>query len=475
MTQTSVAVLGAGPAGLMAAHRLLEAGFAVSIFDAEPRPGGLCGTRTLGTPHGDFRFDYGGHRFLTRDPELLRFVDELMGDDLLHARRSSVIRYRGRTYDYPLNIGNLLRQAPPGLLLGAGFDLLTGGLTRRTSPRGEQASFADWTRHRFGDTLYRHFFAGYSEKLWGIPPETLSGDWAEQRIARLDLRQVARLMLPGHDRGLRGYARHYRYPRLGFGQLFERLGQSLNRLGGDILTGHRVRGLVCEDRRVRAIRTEHAGRLREWPVDAVINTLPLPSVVRMLGGECGLRFRALRFLNIPLAGEAVSPHTWQYLSDPDMLATRLQEPKRRSPAMAPEGFTSVMLEIPCQSGDHRWTAPESVLAERAWSDLVRLGVDRDRDLGYRQSQYAAHAYPLMDLRYAAERRKAIDCLNRYDNLISCGRQGTFRYIFTDTAMEMGQMAACCLIEQEDLRHAIYEHRNEAHVIETDHLDNEPRN
>ena len=52
---------------------------------------------------------------------------------------------------------------------------------------------------------------------------------------------------------------------------------------------------------------------------------------------------------MPLKQENLSDNTWQYLSDPHILATRLQEPRRRSPFMAPQGQTSVMLEI-LQSG-----------------------------------------------------------------------------------------------------------------------------
>ena len=39
------------------------------------------------------------------------------------------------------------------------------------------------------------------------------------------------------------------------------------------------------------------------------------------------------------------------------------------------------------------------------------------------------------------RQKLFDFLDCYENLITCGRQGTFRYIFMDTAMEMGIIAA----------------------------------
>ena len=64
---------------------------------------------------------------------------------------------------------------------------------------------------------------------------------------------------------------------------------------------------------------------------------------------------------------------------------------------------------------------------------------------------------------------ALAHLGQFTNLIQCGRQGTFRYVFTDTAMEMGQMAAAMLITGEDGRQAIYAHRNQKTVIETESI------
>ncbi len=42
-----IAVLGAGPAGLMAAWRLRQAGFAVTLFEQESVVGGMCATQTF--------------------------------------------------------------------------------------------------------------------------------------------------------------------------------------------------------------------------------------------------------------------------------------------------------------------------------------------------------------------------------------------------------------------------------------------
>src|ERR1019366_3313385 len=215
-----VVVLGAGPAGLMAGYDLVRAGVAVTMIERRPTIGGPGGPATFEGRAGTYRFDFGGHRFITRNPDLMRLVTELVGDDLLTAVRKSVIRLRGRVYGYPLALGNLLRNPPPALLASAAFDLARIAFSRR-APAGD--NFASWTESRFGRTLYRTFFEGYTAKLWGVPPDQLSTDWAEQRISLVDIRDVARRLLPGAANNPRPYARSYRYPRHGFGVIFDRL------------------------------------------------------------------------------------------------------------------------------------------------------------------------------------------------------------------------------------------------------------
>lgn len=457
-----IVVLGAGPAGLTAAWALVNAGHKVTVLEARPEAGGMGGTTTFEGRDGTYRFDFGGHRFITANQTLMDLVDDLLGDDLLIAERHSVIRFGGRIYDYPLSPGNLLSRAPWSLLAGAATDFLAG----RTGIDPEGPDFASWTRARFGPTLYDTFFAGYTEKLWGIPPDHLSGDWADQRISLTNLREVIRLLLPGKTNGPRSYSRRYRYPRLGFGQLFDRLAYRITEMRGTIRQGVRVIGFDhSEDQIARVLTTQ-------GPVacDRVISTLSLPKMQEMTGGgPSPLSFRGLRFLNFPMTGGDITPWTWQYLSDPHLLATRLQEPRRRSPEMAPPGMSSLMMEIPCDPSDPLWDMPDTALFARAKADLAHLGIDPARTTGEVFSTRSSQAYPLMDLAYDRHRSTARRHLNRFTNLVQAGRQATFRYIFTDTAMEMGLMAAEMLSTGEDLRDRIYDHRNERTVIEAESI------
>lgn len=64
----SVAIIGAGMAGLSCASVLAESGWTVTLFDKGRRPGGRMSSRQLETPQGPAGFDFGAQYFTVRDP-----------------------------------------------------------------------------------------------------------------------------------------------------------------------------------------------------------------------------------------------------------------------------------------------------------------------------------------------------------------------------------------------------------------------
>jgi photolyase PhrII len=69
--QLSVAVVGAGMAGLVAARTLTDHGLDVSVFERAGGPGGRSATRK----EGRFRFDHGAQYFTVRDERTRQFVN----------------------------------------------------------------------------------------------------------------------------------------------------------------------------------------------------------------------------------------------------------------------------------------------------------------------------------------------------------------------------------------------------------------
>ena len=71
-----VIIIGAGPAGLTAADKLLDEKekYDVTILEETSEIGGI--SRTV--KYNGNRMDIGGHRFFSKDPEVMKYWEELM-------------------------------------------------------------------------------------------------------------------------------------------------------------------------------------------------------------------------------------------------------------------------------------------------------------------------------------------------------------------------------------------------------------
>ncbi len=440
-----VVVIGGGPSGLACAHRLAQQGLAVTVLEAEDRPGGLCATHEK----DGFRFDLGGHRFISGDAELARKVRAWMGPELLVQERRSAVLHDGRYFQYPLDARDLVRSLGVRENARAALDYMRPRLARTAPDR----DFESWVRRRFGDYLYDAFFGPYTEKLWGRPAREISADWAEERIGLLHLGDAALRLVGLRATPIRTYARRYEYPRLGMGQLFDRIAQDATDHGARIELGTRVTGFDREGPRIVGVHAERAqgGRVT-FAADAVYATSALPEIARQLSvvstaptevsaAASRLRFRGLRFLNLCLRGEGVQAYTWVYVADGARRISRIQEPAKRSPFMVPPGMGSLMLEIPCEPGDALWSMPDDALLALGLAELDALGLGVRARVVSSFTVRVEAGYPVYHLSHEADRARVLDHLCGVPNLVVGGRQGLFRYVFLDRAMQMGDDAA----------------------------------
>jgi protoporphyrinogen oxidase len=432
-----VVVLGAGPAGLSAAWALAEGGARTLIVERDAEVGGLCRTHT----RDDFRFDMGGHRFITADRDLLDRVVGLAGPDLLLAERSSEVALLGRRFKYPLEARDLARNLPPRLAIRAVLSYLRGRVGRRPPP----TNFEEWAVQRFGRVLFELFIGPYTEKVWGVPSTQLSTDWAAQRISVPSLGAAFRALWSRGNEPARTHTKTFLYPRLGMGQLFERVRDAALNAGATLMTETTPCAFEREGDRVVALRLETPSGVVRVRTEHVLSTIPLPRVLALAGvaepTPGALSFRPVRFLNIALDRAQALPTTWRYVGERRYRAGRLQEPRRRSSEMAPPGKTSLMVEVPHSVGDAVDTDSDSELLARIRPELDQLGVPIGADLRFAFSARAPEAYPVHLRTTAAARSHAFECLADLSNLRTFGRQGAFRFIFSDAAMRMGLLAA----------------------------------
>ncbi len=470
--RTPFVIVGGGPCGLAAAWQICQLGGKPIVIERESLVGGLCATHE----RDGWRFDLGGHRFVSSDEALSRRIEALLGDDLLVAERRSVVLHGGRRFRYPLEALDLLRNL--------GFRENARALAGWASARAQallrptaQESFEDWVVARFGRPLYETFFGPYTRKLWGLSPSLISADWAQERISLLDLRDVILRLAHLRRTEVRTYARRYRYPRLGMGQLYGAMADEVRARGGEIRVATRVVAIESIGDRVTAVLVEGPRGAERIPVGELLSTVPLPELVRMLSPNARaafesasqrLRFRALAFVQMMLAREDFSDCTWMYVASGDLAMSRIQEPKRRSPFMAPKGHTSLMLEVPCDVGDGTWSAGDADLTRRMLLELQSLGLRVD-DLLSSFVVRIAHGYPVYHLGYERDRQELLAEVGRFANVRTAGRQGLFRYVFMDAAMQMGTRAASQMVAGERGNAAIDAIGRSARVIETQAL------
>lgn len=124
----SVAVIGAGLAGLAAAHELRRAGVTVSLVDAERQPGGVIVTDR---PAGGWVVEGGPDGFLRADPDIPALAAELgVADRIVGQQAQGSLVWDGRRLA-PLSAGaaaGLLEIDTRGLDLSYGFATFAGGM-----------------------------------------------------------------------------------------------------------------------------------------------------------------------------------------------------------------------------------------------------------------------------------------------------------------------------------------------------------
>ncbi len=471
-----VVILGGGPAGMSAAWRLAQAGGRIILLEKENQVGGLCRT----TEYKGFRFDLGGHRFISQDAQLVEAIKILMGEELLIVRRKSVVRAMGKEFMYPLAPLDLFRKMNLRHLAACLLDCFT--LLYRPSSDTEkhsqnETSLEDWLLTKFGQTLYKLFFEGYTTKLWGVHPKELSSDWAMARIPLMDLWNTLLRLFYLQNKPKGQFATQFLYPKGGIGQIFEHMEKEVRLRGGEILLGNKVTKILLEGHKIRAAVIEPCqGRKTQEIVegDTFISTLPLPELINcldppppheILSASQRLQFRGLRFLNLLIDRPAVGKNTWTYVPEEAYIMTRIQEPRLRSPFNAPEGKTSLILEIPCDYGDTVWTMEERALTDRCLKDLSQLGIDIDPYILDIFSTWAPQAYPVYELGYKGFRDKSLSFLEGISNLVTCGRGGLFRYLFMDQSIKSGLNAAESLLEGKIIQPKISSPHESMHLLE----------
>jgi len=442
-----VVIVGAGPAGLTAAHELSRHGVTTTILERDPEyVGGLART----VRHKGSRFDVGGHRFFTRMPEIDALWRELLGDEFLRRPRLSRVHFRGQFFDYPLRAHEVLAKLRPW----ESARILGSWVHSRLHPIRPEDNFEQWVTNRFGRRLYEYFFRTYTEKVWGIPCGEIGAEWAAQRIPDLSVGALVlnTLGLDGR-RSARSLVDAFDYPRLGPGQMWERCRDVVTGRGHRLAMGTEVVAVHHGNGHVTGVVARGPGGQDELlPARHVLTSMPLQQLVRCLrpaapadvrAAAGRLRYRDFLTVNLVLDRSDLFPDNWIYVHSPEVRVGRIQNFGNWSRDMLADPRRSALgMEYFVFEGDDLWVRSDDELLALAARELEQLGLASARDVRDGAVVRVRQAYPIYDrgvMETVATLRAYVD--GALGGLQTLGRNGQHRYNNQDHSMATALRAA----------------------------------
>ena len=480
-----VVIIGAGPAGLTAAYELLKKSneYEVIILEASNSIGGI--SRTV--KYNGNRMDIGGHRFFSKNEEILAIWKEILPlqgvgayDDkklnrnfndtntnvdpdktdkvLLIRNRVSRIFYLDKFFDYPVTLKfSTLKNLGLFKTISCGFSYLKSLIHKK-----KETSLENFYINRFGKKMYSMFFEGYTEKLWGRHPKDISSDWGSQRVKGLSIIEILRDMFcktfkiksVNTETSL---IESFYYPKFGPGQLWESMAAKVEKMGGKIYKNSLVINIDYKYNKINSVKYQVNDKIESIDADILISSMPIKDLVQSMGKKVPKEVQQIA-LNLPYRDfvtigllvdrlklknttsiktlNNIIPDCWIYVQDTSVKLGRIQVFNNWSPYMVkdPDNTVWIGLEYFCNEGDDFWQMTDKELCKIAVNELVKMKIiDRRSVLDY-HCEKVKKAYPAYFDSYN-DISKVIRYLNKISNLYCIGRNGQHRYNNMDHSME----------------------------------------
>lgn len=296
-----IAVVGGGISGLAVA-RMLRDRYAVTLYEADARPGGLVKCDRVA---GSLFHRTGGHVFNTKREDVAGWFWQCFdrGREFVSALRQSVISLpSGQEVPYPIEnhiylLGEEVAQQVVADLAG----IMRAGY-------GEPRHFAEFLLRRFGPTLCRLYFLPYNNKVWQTDLERIPLSWLDGKLPMPTAENILHANIMRTEERSFVHSSFF-YPRQGGSQFVaDRLAE-----GTDLRLSHRVERVERQD--------------GHWAVDGeayghVIFCGNLRQLPEIVSGTATLQpylphIEALRAHGTTTAfcETERNPHSWIYLPD----------------------------------------------------------------------------------------------------------------------------------------------------------------
>ena len=258
--ETRFLVLGAGVSGLSFADWVGSDEYI--ICEADDEIGGYCKT----VVQDGFTWDYSGHFFHFRHPEIEHYLVERMKDQkVLEVAKDSRIWWKGELIDFPFQKN--IHQLPREDFLSALHDLYF-------REDREPENFREMLYTKFGRSIAEMFLVPYNEKLYATDLATLDVDAMGRFFPYADIDEVIRQFKAADNQS---YNSTFTYPEGGAIQYVHALMQGVDE--AKLSLEERVERIDLAD------KVAHTNRGRAIRFEELISSAPFPQLLAMCGVE----------------------------------------------------------------------------------------------------------------------------------------------------------------------------------------------
>lgn len=307
MTETfDCIVVGAGFAGLSAAHDLVRAGHRVLVLEADSEVGGLAGSFEV----GGTRLEKFYHHWFTNDEHVMDLIKELGHDDRILLRPTRTGMYYAQNFFRLSTPKDLLGFTPLPLIDRIRLGLLALRARKVTDWHElEDRTAEEWLVSMGGRNVYETIWKPMLAGKFGRYAPEISAVWFWNK-----------LKLRGGSRG-KGAAEVLAYYKGGFAHLAESLADRIRSRGGQVLLDTPVRRVEEHPQGGVRVKTDSI----EYRAKTVLVTVPLPVFVGMLPESIepayidklnGIKFIANTCLVLQL-DRSLSDTYWLNVADPN--------------------------------------------------------------------------------------------------------------------------------------------------------------
>jgi len=433
---SDIVILGSGLGGLGAAYRFRAEGIKPVIYEKNSFYGGH--TTSFRYDSG-FLFDVGPHISFTKDTR----IQDLLADSVEQHYETIQINlnnyWRGYWPQHPVQLH--MQGLPEDVIV----KMIADFVEEHQKPERSVDNYAEWLLASFGRSFAELFPMQYTRKYHLTTADNMSTDWLGPRIYRPSLEEVLRGAISSSAPQIH-YITHFRYPTEGgfnsyLNKLVPQEGLTLN---------HEMVSLDPVSRQISFSN----GVVVHY--DALVSSVPLPDLIRMIRGvpqdvidaSQRLACSTCVLVNLGVDREDLSESHMTYFYDEDICFTRLSFPHMLASSNVPPGKGSIQAEVYFSSKYRPFTGSPEDWIEPVITDLRRCGLLREDD---RVLFSAAMVMQYANIIFDLERAAALETVHGYLDDIGisyCGRYGDWGYMWTDESFKSGENAAQKILDKK---------------------------